>query len=236
MELRPFQRAGDVGARLQNLPIARASRPWVEGGEVTTDVEFPPRGIHPQADQIHDLVAAGFLTDCSVGFRPGEYRDNAHGGKHFTRGHELFELSVVAIGSNRNASVVPSTPYAARMVALKSWMGIRDHVTLGRMRGTPDALSVYRGCGGREGTKSDQHPTAYCPRGRACPSRAAQLALCPDASCPIGRYGTEPPVEDKQLFDIDLTNSIDRADLAAIKEAMLGGTPPGPGDDPRARQ
>ena len=49
-------------------PIARAISPRVSGSRLLSDVEFPPQGISPLADEIHDLLAAGFLTSASVGF------------------------------------------------------------------------------------------------------------------------------------------------------------------------
>ena len=51
--------------------------------------------------------------------------------------------------------------------------------------------------------KSDQHPSQFCPRGVDCPSRAAQLSLCPSRTCPLGRYGQETSVDDA---DIDISD------------------------------
>jgi len=59
------------------------------------------------------------------------------------------------------------------------------------------------------GLKSDQHPSMYCPKGRECPSKAAQLATCPATDCPLQRNAAET------MFDIDLDDTHHRSILTA---------------------
>src|SRR5215218_5839298 len=52
--------------------IARMVRIAVEGNPpaLVADAEFAPADIHPFAEQVFQLVKAGFLTATSVGFQP----------------------------------------------------------------------------------------------------------------------------------------------------------------------
>lgn len=59
-------------AHLHSIPaIGRSVEIGVVGGKLRAVAERPPRGIHPFADQVWDLVDARFLSRASVGFRPG---------------------------------------------------------------------------------------------------------------------------------------------------------------------
>ena len=230
----------------KSLPVARTVSLRQEGDRLVAAAQFPPKHVYPFADTVHDMVQAGFLTGASAGFMPGEFVTNSWGGRDYIKGHKLLEWSVVPIPSNPHATRVPTTRAAAYDMTVKNFLGITDSRVLrltphrigldeGRLKsflaGTSDdaprvagpppfrqRAAVHDGAVKTwMGVKSDQHPSASCPQGRACPSRAAQLTLCPAASCPLGRSGTEPSVNDKMRLDIDLD---DDRDLPAIKEAL----------------
>lgn len=86
-------------------PVARSVDVRVVGGALRTLDEFPPRGIYPLADTVHDLVKAGFINSKSVGFRPLKWRPNDEGGRDYTD-VELLENSYVSVAANPEALVV----------------------------------------------------------------------------------------------------------------------------------
>lgn len=99
-------------------PIGKASHVWTDSKGLHATVEFPPVGVYPFADQIHDLVKAGFLNATSVGFvskasRPSE------SGQTITRA-ELLEFSIVSVGSNPDALVMQR---AVDRSAMQKWLG-----------------------------------------------------------------------------------------------------------------
>src|SRR5690349_13327114 len=54
------------------LPVGKAiSLIALENG-VESTVQFPPKGVHPFADTVFELVKGGFLNATSVGFAPKE--------------------------------------------------------------------------------------------------------------------------------------------------------------------
>lgn len=100
------------------LPIGRVVRIATTGTGLRGVMEFPPRGLHPFADTVCDLVESGFLNSVSVGFRPLSYRANADGGvDYFTQ--ELLELSVVPVPAQPDALIDRHVDVAA----LQKWVG-----------------------------------------------------------------------------------------------------------------
>src|SRR5215217_5586148 len=62
--------------------IARMVRIAVEGNPLAlvADAEFAPAEIHPFAEQVFQLVRAGFLRATSVGFQPQKFTENKQRG------------------------------------------------------------------------------------------------------------------------------------------------------------
>lgn len=58
------------------------------------------------ADNAWKMIQAGLVTALSIGFRPIERKRNSSGGITFTR-IDLFELSVVTIPMNADATLAP---------------------------------------------------------------------------------------------------------------------------------
>jgi HK97 family phage prohead protease len=67
--------------------------------------QFPPPGVYPFADQVHDLVAEGLIRAKSVGFIPIRKTWNAERSGWDIHEAELIEHSYVSIGSNPEALV-----------------------------------------------------------------------------------------------------------------------------------
>lgn len=104
-------------------------------------LQLPPEGVSEDADEVHGLLLAKVLGACSIGFRP----DPDHATKNATGGWdmkkvELFECSVVAVGSNRDALlaarlggksqpvlwITPSVPQAPPPPADAVWLDLGD--------------------------------------------------------------------------------------------------------------
>lgn len=98
-------------------PIGRASNLWTDAKGLHATVEFPPRGIHALADQVHDLIKAGFLSATSVGFIAKESRPSKTG-QAITRA-ELLEFSICSIPSNPQALVLQRSYDRA---AVQKWL------------------------------------------------------------------------------------------------------------------
>jgi HK97 family phage prohead protease len=123
-DLRNFLRAPVIlWAHDHSIPaIGRALRAEVTDGALMLLVEFPPPGLHPLADTVHDLVMAGFIVSMSVGFRPTKYvRNDQRGGIDFLE-QELIESSIVNCGSNPSA-LLQSRARGADDAAIAKWLG-----------------------------------------------------------------------------------------------------------------
>jgi HK97 family phage prohead protease len=103
-------------------PIAKSIDIRVVGNALRTIDQFPPRGVYALADQVHDLVKAGFITSKSVGFRPRAWRPNDAGGRDYTD-VELLEHSYVSIPANPEAVVTAKAKGVRDPAALTRWFG-----------------------------------------------------------------------------------------------------------------
>jgi HK97 family phage prohead protease len=89
----------------EDLPLGKVSDLRVEGQQLVGRVTYPPRGLHPFADQVSDLMAAGFISTFSVGcLELEEPTRNQFGGYDITSA-ELLEVSVVTIPANADAKL-----------------------------------------------------------------------------------------------------------------------------------
>ena len=86
-------------------PIARTTDIGVAADRLQAVVQFPPPGVHPFADQVHDLLAKGFLSSASVGFRPIRKTFNAERGGWDFQEQELLEWSIVGIPALPQAAI-----------------------------------------------------------------------------------------------------------------------------------
>jgi hypothetical protein len=92
----------------------------VEGtpSALVADAEFAPADIHPFAEQIYQLLKAGFLRATSVGFQPERFTQNRQRGGYDFHEQSLHEFSIVNVPSNA-ACLARSTANAA---AVTKWL------------------------------------------------------------------------------------------------------------------
>jgi HK97 family phage prohead protease len=108
------------------LPIAKCTdiRRTAQGLEATA--EFPAPGVYPFADQVYDMLRAGFLSACSVGFEPIDSQPlGTQPGKRYTK-QRLLEFAVVPIPSNPDALVHRSPEARMWVKTLKDWASRHD--------------------------------------------------------------------------------------------------------------
>ncbi len=97
-------------------PVAKAVSIGVTPQGLRAEVEFPPRGLYPFADVVHDMVKSGFLSATSVGFKPLEAHPNRKGGHTITRA-ELLEFSIVSVPANPGCLI----QRGANKAAINKW-------------------------------------------------------------------------------------------------------------------
>jgi len=107
----------------RNLPpIARTTDIRVSGQRLLASMEFPPEGASPLADEIHNLVAAGFLHSTSVGFLPIRCEYNSVRGGHDILEAELLEFSIVNIPAQSEALIQRCIGEGCDTKAMDRWL------------------------------------------------------------------------------------------------------------------
>jgi hypothetical protein len=99
-------RWGDENTEDEVLPIGKATKLWKEDGKLMADIEFDQEDDF--AIKVEGKVDRGFIRMCSPGLDPLTVSDDP---KHLLAGQNratiiksiLEEISIVDIGSNRNA-------------------------------------------------------------------------------------------------------------------------------------
>ena len=104
-----------------SLPIGKALNVTPSGDGLKSTVQFPPKGVHPFADTVFELVKGGFLSATSVGFRPIEWTINEErsGGVDFKK-QELLEWSIVPVPANPEA-LIAAEAAGIHTSLLKEW-------------------------------------------------------------------------------------------------------------------
>jgi hypothetical protein len=91
------------GHDYQNPPVAKTlSLEIMPNAGIKAHYQFPPRGVYPFADTIHDLHELKFINAASIGFSPIESKPIGDGGRDFGM-WEMLEFSLCTIGMNQNA-------------------------------------------------------------------------------------------------------------------------------------
>lgn len=96
------------GHKSEEPPIGGVNSIGIQGTKLIADVEFATKDQNPFADQIYQMVQAGYIRAVSVGFMPLEEPEIRRGkggeflGYEFTR-QELHELSVVSVPAHQDA-------------------------------------------------------------------------------------------------------------------------------------
>ena len=196
--------------------IGRCPHIAVERDALVGDIEFPPEGVFPFADQVRGLIDAKILTTTSVGFRPIRGTPTSKG-MHYHEA-QLLEWSIVNVPSNPSASIQGLTPKAQYDHHIVKELPAPHGLRATRLQPHTQGLDAVRLKSFL--TRSDMAPSQYCPKQLLCPAKASQLqpSLCPARDCPLRPTGKEA------LLDIDLDDDvmIDAHVVPAIKEAMLG--------------
>jgi HK97 family phage prohead protease len=84
------------------LPIGKVVYIGIMGGALVVDIEF---ATHPFAEEVFQLVKAGFLNAVSVGFRPITSTPNYETGGTDFQEQELLEVSIVPVPANPAALI-----------------------------------------------------------------------------------------------------------------------------------
>lgn len=106
--------------RTQDLPIARSVWIGVVNGHLQSRDQFPPVGMYPFADIVHDMARAGFINAKSVGFKPMKWVHNEQRGGIDYLESELLEHSYVGLPANAEALIAGRT---ADRAAVEKWLG-----------------------------------------------------------------------------------------------------------------
>lgn len=95
------------GHDYSSLPVGKAVSITATATGLRAEVEFPPVGVYPFADTVHDMVKGGFLNATSVGFAGVEATrsKDRERGFDFTK-QELLEFSIVPVPANPEALVL----------------------------------------------------------------------------------------------------------------------------------
>ena len=88
----------------KNLPVARASRLWVENKKLLLEAVFPSLGVSELSDTVYGLMKESIINQLSIGFvaRDFAYID---GVKTYTD-IELLEVSLVPCAANTNTEIL----------------------------------------------------------------------------------------------------------------------------------
>lgn len=95
------------GHQSRDLPIGKASNVRIEDGELRAKITLVSKDANPLAEQVIQLMREGALRGISAGFRSGKRSFTELEGRSVLvlSSNELFELSVVGIGSNPDTEV-----------------------------------------------------------------------------------------------------------------------------------
>jgi HK97 family phage prohead protease len=135
--LEPYKRNGVVlwAHKASELPIARATRVWTEGGKLKATAEFAPADLHPFADTVFRMYQKGFLHAVSVGFLPKKWawaEDSTRKLGIDFQASELLEFSAVSVPANSGALMDPSLNAAREYAGAVELM--LAEVDLGRLQ------------------------------------------------------------------------------------------------------
>ena len=86
-----------------SLPVARATKVWIEDDRLMAEAEFTPPGMARFNDTVFDMLKGGYLNATSVGFAPIEYAFMDTGIAFKTQ--ELLEFSIVPVPANAEALI-----------------------------------------------------------------------------------------------------------------------------------
>lgn len=107
----------------QSLPVARATKVWIESGKLMAAAEFTPSGLARFNDTVFEMLKGGFLSATSVGFAPLKYAFTDDPQRRFGIDfleQELLEFSVVPVPANAEA-LIQARAAGLDVVPLAEW-------------------------------------------------------------------------------------------------------------------
>ncbi len=126
------------------LPVARATKVWVEDQRLKAIDHFAEREVYPFADTVFQMVKAGYLSATSVGFAPLKFERiegdaERRGGVNFIS-QELLEHSIVPVPSNPEALIE-----ARSVLRSADWHAYRGRLeeALATTAGRADAAAAF---------------------------------------------------------------------------------------------
>lgn len=204
------------------LPVGKAVRTWVEGGQLKAELQFAAADVNPDGPRVEAAVRGGFLNAVSVGFRPLEGAPSERG-INFVK-QELLEISVVTVPANPNALVAAKSAGADT-----AWMREAALRTLealdGPGRWVPRSLEqVLRAFDAVR--KADEAPADTAPAADTvkCPECGADVPV--DAkTCPKCGADMTKPTPDAKAVSAEVTPDqaakMVRAAIAAHKARTM---------------
>lgn len=91
-----------------SLPVAKATKVWIESAKLKMDAEFTPAGMARFNDTVFDMYKQGFLSATSVGFMPLKYAFTDDPKRRFGIDfleQTLLEVSMVPVPANQEALI-----------------------------------------------------------------------------------------------------------------------------------
>lgn len=107
-----------------SLPVAKATKVWIESGRLMAAAEFTPPGMARFNDTVFDMLKAGFLSATSVGFSPLKYAFTDDPQRRFGIDfleQELLEFSVVPVPANAEA-LIQARSAGIDIAPVRDWM------------------------------------------------------------------------------------------------------------------
>lgn len=107
-----------------SLPVAKASKVWIEQGRLMATAEFTPSGLARFNDTVFEMLKAGFLNATSVGFSPLKYAFTDDPQRRFGidfMEQELLEFSVVPVPANAEA-LIQARSAGIDIAPVRDWM------------------------------------------------------------------------------------------------------------------
>jgi len=104
----------------RSLPVGRTTKFERSETSLIATVEFASADLNPFADQVFKMIKAGFLSACSIGFRPLEWvYDETRGGVNFLKS-EMLEFSICPVPANGEA-LIAAHAAGIDTALLKTW-------------------------------------------------------------------------------------------------------------------
>lgn len=113
-----------------HLPVARASKIWIEDNKLKAAAEFTPAGMARFNDTVYEMYKQGFLSATSVGFMPLKFAFTEDPKRRFGIDfieQELLEFSAVPVPANPEA-LIEARAAGIQMEPMVDYLGGSDGI------------------------------------------------------------------------------------------------------------